>query len=67
MIPLNLRHDKEVQTMIYQAAFDFDRFVKKYAPSGPSLPPEDDHQMIDLLSSITLNLIRRTAELKSKE
>lgn len=67
MIPLSLRHDKEVQTMIYQAAFDFDTFLKKYAPSNPSLPPEDDHQMIDLLSSITLNLIRRTAELESKE
>ncbi|MDY6952301.1 MAG: YkgJ family cysteine cluster protein [Thermodesulfobacteriota bacterium] len=66
-IPLRLRHDKEVQTMIYQAVFDFDRFFEKYAPAGLSRPPEDDHHMIECLSTITLNLIRRTADLQSGE
>ncbi len=63
-IPFSLRHDKEVQTMIYQAVFDFDRFFEQYGRFGSSSPAEDDHEMIALLTNITLNLIRRTADLK---
>jgi len=66
-IPFRLRHDKEVQTMIYQAVFDFDRFFEKYAPAGLSVPPEDDNEMMALLTNITLGLIKRTAELELRE
>lgn len=64
--PIRLRHDKEVQTMIYQAVFDFDRFFEKYGPANLSVPPEDDNEMMTLLTSITLGLIKRTADLESK-
>lgn len=60
-LPFSIRHDKEVQNMIYQAVFDFDRFFEKYARRGPSAPPEDDHDMIAVLTRIVLNLINRTA------
>jgi Fe-S-cluster containining protein len=66
MLPIGLRHDKEVQSMIYQAVFDFDRFFEKYGPFGPYGPPQDDHEMIALLTSISLGLIRRTGALQSK-
>jgi hypothetical protein len=62
-IPLRSRHDKEVQTMIYRAVFDFDRFFKQYAPAGLSELPEDDNEMMSVLTRITLNLIKRTADL----
>jgi hypothetical protein len=63
-IPLSLRQDKEVQTMIYQAVFDFDRFFEQYGRLGLSSPPKDDHEMIALLTNLTLNLIQRTADLQ---
>lgn len=66
-LPFRLKQDTEVQNMIYQAVFDFDRFFEKYAPFGPSTPPDDDHEMITLLASISLNLIRRAAGLGSNE
>jgi Fe-S-cluster containining protein len=66
-LPLGLRKDKDVQTMIYQAVFDFDRFFEKYGRFGASTPTEDDYEMIAVLTGITLNLIRRTAHLKTKE
>jgi len=65
-IPLNLRNDKGVQTMIYQPVFDFDRFLETYASSGLSVPTEDDNKLTALLATITLGLIRRTAEGGSK-
>jgi Fe-S-cluster containining protein len=66
-LPFGVRQDKEVQTMIYQAVFDFDRFFETYGRFGSFAPPEDDHEMIVLLTGITLNLIRRTAHLKLEE
>ncbi len=66
-LPLGVRQDKEVQTMIYQAVFDFDRCLETSGRLGSYPPPDDDHEMIVLLTGITLNLIRRTAHLKLKE
>jgi len=65
-LPAGLKQDKDVQTMIYQAVFDFDRFFEKYGRFGPSTPPEDDDQLLRVLTDITLNLIRKTADLKAK-
>lgn len=64
-LPFSLKHNKEVQTMIYQAVFDFDNFFEKYARFGPTTIPADDYEMVATVASITLNLIKRTADLKS--
>ena len=66
-LPLGVRQDKEVQTMIYQAVFDFDRCLETSGRLGSYPPPDDDHEMIVLLTGITLNLIRKTANLNLKE
>jgi hypothetical protein len=66
-LPLGLKKDKDMQTMIYKAVFDFDRFFEKYGRFAGSTPPEDDYEMTAVLTGITLNLIRRTADLKTKE
>ncbi|MDY6836390.1 MAG: YkgJ family cysteine cluster protein [Thermodesulfobacteriota bacterium] len=66
-IPFNLRHDKEVQTMVYRAVFDFDRFFEEYARFGQAVPKADDHEMVAMLTNIVLKLLERTAELAFKQ
>jgi hypothetical protein len=65
-LPLLLRHDREVQTVIYQAVFDFDKFLKTYGSAGSSLITEDDLRLIDRVTDISLNLITRIADLQPK-
>ncbi len=47
--------------MVFEAVFNFDRFFEKYGRFPHTAVPEDDHDMIVLVRSITLNLIEKTA------
>ena len=64
-LPYSVRQDREVQSMIFKAVFNFDTFFEKYGRFPHTAVPEDDHEMIVLVRRITLSLIERTAQLKS--
>lgn len=60
-LPYNVKQDRDVQGMIFEAVFNFDRFFERYGRFPHTAVPEDDHEMIVLVRSITLNLIEKTA------
>ena len=60
-LPYNVKQDRGVQSMVFEAVFNFDRFFEKYGRFPHTAVPEDDYDMIVLVRSITLNLIEKTA------
>ncbi len=63
----SVRHDSEVQSMVFEAVFNFDTFFAKYGRFNHVSAPKDDHEMIVLVRSIALNLIKKSARLKLGE
>ncbi len=66
-LPYGVRHDREVQSMVFEAVFNFDTFFAKYGRFPYTSVPKDDHQMIVLIRSIALNLIKKAVRLKLKD
>ena len=63
LYPYAARQDREVQTMIFQALFDFDRFFEKYGRFPHAAIPKDDGELIAVIKRITLNLMDKIAQL----
>lgn len=63
-LPYKVRQDTTLQSTVFQAAFNFDQFFKKYGRSPNAGFAKDDHEMIVLVRDIILNLIRRAAHLR---
>jgi hypothetical protein len=64
-LPLAVRQDGEIQTLIFETVYNFDRFFAKYGQSFHGVVPEDDGETIALVRNIALGLIEKTADLKS--
>jgi hypothetical protein len=62
-LPGHLRQDRDVQSMIFEAVFNFDRFFEEYGRFPHTTVPDDDSALITLIRSIVLNLIMQTGEL----
>jgi hypothetical protein len=62
-LPEHLRQDKDVQSMVFEAVFNFDRFFEEYGRSPHTAVPDDDGALIILIRSIVLNLIMQAGEL----
>ena len=60
----SVRNNKDVQSMVFEAVFNFDTFFEKYGGFNHVPAPKDDHEMIVLVRSIALNLIKKAAQLK---
>jgi Fe-S-cluster containining protein len=65
-LPYHVKQDKEVQTMVFEAVFNFDRFFEKYGRSPHTAVPDDDNALIVLVRSIALNLIMKAGQLHPK-
>jgi hypothetical protein len=65
-LPYHVQQDKEVQTMVFEAVFNFDRFFEKYGRPPHTAVPDDDNALIVLVRSIVLNLIMKAGQLHSK-
>ena len=63
-LPSATRQDREIQTMVFEAVFNFDRFFAKYGQTFNCVVPENDHDMIALVRNIALGLIEKIAGLK---
>jgi len=66
-LPYSVRQDREVQSMVFEAVFNFDRFFEKYGRLPRIAVPKDNHELIVLVRSIALNLIKKIAHLKLKD
>ena len=66
-LPDGVRQNRDVQGMVFEAVFNFDTFFEKYGRFPRTAKPEDDHDTIVLVRSIVLNLLEKTAQLKTKE
>jgi Fe-S-cluster containining protein len=66
-LPYGARQDREVQSVVYEAVFNFDTFFSKYGPFPRSSIPEDDHDVVVLVRSIALKLIKKVVCLKLEE
>ena len=66
-LPYGVRQDSEVQGMVFQAVFNFDAFFAKYGRFPHTSVPKDDHEVIVLVRSIALNLIKKAVRVKLKE
>ena len=60
----SVRHDSKVQSMVFEVVFNFDTFFSKYSRLYHVSAPKDDHEMIVLVRSIALNLIKKSTQLK---
>ena len=63
----SVRYDGEVQSMVFGVVFNFDTFFEKYGRFNLVSAPKDDHEMIVLVRSIALNLIKKVVRMKLKE
>jgi Fe-S-cluster containining protein len=61
-LPCEVKYDREVQTMIFQALFDFDRFFKEYGAFSRAAIPSDDGELIAVIRRVTLNLMGKFAK-----
>jgi Fe-S-cluster containining protein len=66
-LPYGVRQDREVQSMVFGAVFDFDTFFAKYGLFPHTSVPKDDYEVIVLVTSIALNLIKKAVRVKLKE
>jgi hypothetical protein len=66
-LPYGVRHDREVQSMVFEAVFNFDTFFAKYGRFPHTSVPKDDHELIVLVRSIALGLIKKAVRLKLME
>ena len=64
-LPYGVRRDSEVQSMIFQALFDFDRFFEKYGRFPHAAIPNDDGELIVVIRRMTLNLMEKIDQLNS--
>ena len=62
-LPHGVRHDKDVQHMIYGLVFNFDTFFDEYGRFPGTLLPEDDDALMPLVRQLAVNLIERAAEI----
>jgi Fe-S-cluster containining protein len=60
-LPHTVRHNRDVQQMIFEAVFNFDKFFKKYGQFPHTTLPDDDDQLIILVRSVALGLIEKAA------
>jgi hypothetical protein len=65
-LPAHLKQDRDVQSMVFEAVFNFDRFFEKYGRSPHTAVPDDDGVLITLMRSIVLNLIMKAGELDAE-
>jgi hypothetical protein len=65
-LPYHVQRDKEVQSMVFEAVFNFDRFFEKYGRFPHTAVPDDDDALIVLVRSIALNLIMQAGQLPPK-
>jgi hypothetical protein len=64
-LPEHLKQDRDIQSMVFEAAFNFDRFFEKYGRSPHTTVPDDDGALITLVRGIVLNLIMKAGGLHS--
>ncbi|MBW1860455.1 MAG: YkgJ family cysteine cluster protein [Deltaproteobacteria bacterium] len=62
-LPKHLKQDRDVQSMVFDAVFNFDGFFEKYGHFPHTAVPDDDGELIVLIRNIVLNLIMKTGEL----
>jgi len=62
-LPEHLKQDRDVQSMVFEAVFNFDRFFEKYGHFPHTAVPDDDGELIVLIRDIVLNLIVKAGEL----
>lgn len=62
-LPEHLKQDRDIQSMVFEAVFNFDRFFEKYGRSPHTAVPDDDGALITMIRSIVLNVIMKAGEL----
>lgn len=65
-LPNHLKQDKDVQSMVFEAMFNFDRFFEKYGRFPHTAVRNDDDALLVLIRAVVLNLITKTGQLNSK-
>ena len=62
-LPHSVRYDKDVQQMVYGVVFNFDKFFDEYGKYPHTRLPENDDEIMELITTIALRLIEKAAEL----
>jgi Fe-S-cluster containining protein len=62
-LPEGVKQDRDVQSMVFEAVFNFDRFFEKYGRFPHTAVPDDDGALIILIRRIVLNLIMKAEDL----
>ena len=60
-LPSSVRTNKDVQQMIREVVFNFDRFFDTYGRFPRRRLPDNDDEMIDLVRTVALGLMERAA------